>query len=826
MRKYLDIKYNAVFGLILAFLLNACGPFPAAQAQALRLPAPGVMVALSPAFDPPILKGIRVHPNDPFRLDFILDRGDGQPDDAQVLRVESTKLVKYFLASLTIPEKDLWVNLSPYEKDRIIPQSFGQTEMGRDLLAEDYMLKQITASLIYPEGEIGKRFWKRVYEEAGKRFGTTNVPVNTFNKVWIVPEKAEVYENVKAGTAYVVESRLKVMLEQDYLSLEKNQLQPGDWFRRTCPQADCLAIKALNMKASQVNPRKRNDNTSELGSQVIREIVIPELTREVNEGKNFALLRQVYNSLILAAWYKKKMRDSILAQVYEDKNKIQGITPLPNAMIRDPQHIYQQYLKAFRKGAYNFIKEETDLSTGQVFPRKYFSGGVDETDLSMKVLKTTSGIDAAQLSKKALAVVGVRLNSFNDGIPVNWVTFQDYMRDVQSANESGEFVYASAQHFDPKADEFGHYRNDGKAGFVWAHNSRGFSTDGQVLLAGLLGRSKKRTVTALEVGPGTGYGLWSMKQMSPRLVADTISLTPLAPHVVLKKGIGELFRQIVERIQNGTYRDIPDFDRFVSMWTGKQLSSLNKNEKIEVLGLVEQLGAYSGMPFDLLFEFQKNGYDVFEKLSKPYIRRQYIGEFMDKDIKIDTKYDFIYDNRGGIYYSGYDSKNSQENPLKKAGDLLSPEGVLFLEEWPNDIRFLVNHELAEEFAVISLSKGNKMIILHKHGSLFNKVKGLLIPTNGGLSYELWGDDIKGFVNHMTAREEKASTVAAPVTMPGGIDLSQTVDKIKMSTDGNRGDFNMDSSRLGMLQDSSGFEPVIISILPIGNLSTFLDATTA
>ena len=36
--------------------------------------------------------------------------------------------------------------------------------MGRDLLAEDYMLKQITASMIYPEDEVGKKFWKRVYD--------------------------------------------------------------------------------------------------------------------------------------------------------------------------------------------------------------------------------------------------------------------------------------------------------------------------------------------------------------------------------------------------------------------------------------------------------------------------------------------------------------------------------------------------------------------------------------------------------------------------------------------------------------------------------------
>jgi ABC-type sulfate/molybdate transport systems ATPase subunit len=72
---------------------------------------------------------------------------------AKAFNPESSKLIKYFLASLTIPEKDLWVNLShPYEKDRMIARkNLGQTEMGRDMLAQDYILKQLTASLIYPE---------------------------------------------------------------------------------------------------------------------------------------------------------------------------------------------------------------------------------------------------------------------------------------------------------------------------------------------------------------------------------------------------------------------------------------------------------------------------------------------------------------------------------------------------------------------------------------------------------------------------------------------------------------------------------------------------
>ena len=168
-------------------------------------PVPGEMVGLSPAFGPLMLKGIKIHPDNPFQFDFILDKGNSHSPGKN----EAIKLIKYFLASLTIPENDLWVNLSPYEKDRVIPKSFGLTEMGRDLLAEDYMLKQITASLDLSGGETGKKFWKLIYEEAYRKFGTTDIPVNTFNKVWIVPDKAVVYENAKAGTAYVVESQGK-----------------------------------------------------------------------------------------------------------------------------------------------------------------------------------------------------------------------------------------------------------------------------------------------------------------------------------------------------------------------------------------------------------------------------------------------------------------------------------------------------------------------------------------------------------------------------------------------------------------------------------------
>ena len=287
-----------------------------AQDQMPRLPMPGVMVHLSTEFTPAHLQGMTIHPDNALQFDFLIHRGDEPFSDAQK-KEQYSKLVKYFLASLTIPDEDQWVNLSPYEKDRIIKDDFGKTEMGRDLLAQDYILKQITSSLIYPEDGLGKKFWDRIYARAWKEYGTTNVPVNTFNKVWIIPDEAVVYES--GNTAYVLRNHLKVMLEEDYLSLKKH---------------------------SGITASPSANNTHAIGSQVIREIVLPELEKEVNEGKNFANLRQIYSGMILAAWYKHALKESLLGKIYANQAKVKGVD-------QDPQTnevIYKQYLKAFKKG--------------------------------------------------------------------------------------------------------------------------------------------------------------------------------------------------------------------------------------------------------------------------------------------------------------------------------------------------------------------------------------------------------------------------------------------------------------------------------------------
>ncbi len=390
---YLNINIRRVvaFIVLVAFIVTSV---PLAYAQGVvPMSAPGSMVPLSENVLVPSLKGLKVYPDNPFRFDFLLDEGNFS-GSAEHLKAESARLVRYFLATLTIPEKDLWVNLSPYEKDRIIPEAFGQTEMGRDLLAQDYVLKQVTASLLYPEGQTGKAFWARIYAEASAKYGTMDIPVDTFNKVWIMPDKAVVDEY--NGMAFVVEGRLKVMLESDYAAMSHQK----DMAESSTPAEDVAATQNEEMVRRGGVPAYRQagvtlpleTGSQEMAKQILREIIIPILEKEVNEGKNFATLRQVYHSLILAAWYKRKVKESLLGKVYVDRQKIAGVDIADKT---EKQQIYARYLEAFRKGVYNFIKEEQDPVTQEMIPRKYFSGGEEFTGRAMDPALQVRNVDAA-----------------------------------------------------------------------------------------------------------------------------------------------------------------------------------------------------------------------------------------------------------------------------------------------------------------------------------------------------------------------------------------------------------------------------------------------
>lgn len=403
-KKQFNIWRKWVVGVILlTFTFSLIMPSQRVYAQTvLNLPVPGSIVPTTAGFAPAMIKGVNLYPDNPLKFDFIIDKGDTSFSDED-FKKESTKLIKYFLASLTVPEDQMWVNLSPYEKDRIVPQDFGKTEMGRDLLAQDYMLKQLTASLMNPEADLGGEFWKRVYAKAQDKYGTTDIPMNTFNKIWIVPEKAVVYEHEKG--AFVVKSHLKVMLEEDYLALEAN---------KNSTKHGLGDVKKEDLKV-----------ISGVQSQIIKDLLIPEIEKEVNEGKTFANLRQIYSSVILGSWYKQALKESLLGQVYINQKKTKGVEVDDKGI---NEKIYNQYVESFKKGVYNYIKEDYDPQTQEVIPRKYFSGGAIVDPREKLEVEKTPG-DMAELAKNPQEVI-VDLASLTADHP-NAVTAQQSNDDFR-----------------------------------------------------------------------------------------------------------------------------------------------------------------------------------------------------------------------------------------------------------------------------------------------------------------------------------------------------------------------------------------------------------
>ena len=401
--------------LIICVAFLCTGTVPPAIGQELFLPSVNSAVSLSAPSMPLLLRGMKVDAKDPLHMDFLVDQGRGPASD-ESFKDESLRLIKYFLASLTIPEKDLWVNLSPYENQRIIQDDFGRTGMGRDLLAQDYILKQLTAGLLHPDGVTGKVFWAEIYKRAYDQYGTTDIPVDTFNKVWIMPAKSVVYESRspdgKKISAFIQEMKLKVMLETDYLATSNNPLPTGGHAAPfdSVSSGTLPSDSGLNAKAAEGT----NSTTSELTKDILREVVIPVLEKEVNEGANFALLRQVSYSLILSVWLKKKLMTSaqeaaqsgpstgnILSRIFINRHKTEGIEIVdPKAQT---QMIYDRYVEAFKRGAYDLIKEEVDTYSQELIPRKYFSGGwsAKEADNAMVIY------DAAQLP-------GIDASGFNE----------------------------------------------------------------------------------------------------------------------------------------------------------------------------------------------------------------------------------------------------------------------------------------------------------------------------------------------------------------------------------------------------------------------------
>jgi ribosomal protein S18 acetylase RimI-like enzyme/SAM-dependent methyltransferase len=278
--------------------------------------------------------------NNNFKL--LLDKGDIKNLQNSQVEDTSKQLLNLFFVGVTLPNDSFWVNLRPDAPDKMIDSLVAQTDVGRVFCEADLQLKKDTAKFTSPDTVEGKEYWSKLYQKAGEIFGTENVTIPTLTRPWIVPDEIIIREST--DNAYIYKATLKVMLEQDYLKGSATYNFNDE------------RLKALN----------------EYSSQLIRELIIPKLTKEINTSKRYAPLRQVYYSLIMAQWFKQKFygKGGLYSWLI-DKQKLDGLTS-KESWSKD--YYFKEYKKSFEQGEYNF-KEAVYTPYGQTI-RSYFSGGI------------------------------------------------------------------------------------------------------------------------------------------------------------------------------------------------------------------------------------------------------------------------------------------------------------------------------------------------------------------------------------------------------------------------------------------------------------------
>ena len=208
---------------------------------------------------------------------------------------------------MTVQPSKFWVNLNPDEPNRVIDADLAQTDVGHVLLHSDLVLKESGTKLLDPNQPIGREFWARMEAAGLTKF---------CKRDWIVPKQATVRES--GSELYILDAPLEVKTEGDDFQM------PGSDF--TCP------------------------SDSKAATAIYRAVIVPELTRLVNESPEYTDLRRVYISRVAAEWYRQRMaKDGTAADFGIDSNNVDTLEAIEPW---NPRDIYDQYLKELNSVTY------------------------------------------------------------------------------------------------------------------------------------------------------------------------------------------------------------------------------------------------------------------------------------------------------------------------------------------------------------------------------------------------------------------------------------------------------------------------------------------
>ena len=328
----------------------------------------------SKPFKPPVLIGI-LFDLDNDRLTCIISPGDASTSPA----VTET-LLDYLHSALTIKEKNLWVNLSEYESNRMIPDELVSTKFGDEMLNADCLLKRLTSTFLHPETNLGKEYWSQVFTRISKELGLSSIPVKSFFKVTILPKAAGLH--IPDGSD--PSSNLAI---KNYNHYGPSVFVSHAEYKIEC-EIDQTAVQVNADQYSMSISTKTQEKIDQISLSVFRSLIAPEIENEINNGKNFAKFRQLSNCTILANWCKENLPHSDGKKWAFDNgpkelgkfrfagdNQIQKDEPTQEQKMKQLQsRYYDQYLNLFRKGVFRVTDQLYDSDTNEILNRSFVAG--------------------------------------------------------------------------------------------------------------------------------------------------------------------------------------------------------------------------------------------------------------------------------------------------------------------------------------------------------------------------------------------------------------------------------------------------------------------
>jgi len=276
---------------------------------------------------PPFIGGISFPLNNPMKIGFsLLADGNYELLSAEEQSELQARLGRYLNTFLVLKGDQVNVNLNPVDDYCGLPKLLRHTELGRDLLAQDVVLKHYTASELHPSAPRGKAFWYRA-----NRLAREHQNFEACFRVWIVPSKASVREKTEGDQGHVVLEKLglEVLSEEDYATLSQYRGIRHDRNQeaRTC---------------------ERNAAIVEL----FRELVLPQIQKEVSIGPRFGLLRQILSVLVVAKWIMGSRLGEILARsgfIGSNTPEKFGLNTVDDSVLVSMKNLY---LQLFRDGVW------------------------------------------------------------------------------------------------------------------------------------------------------------------------------------------------------------------------------------------------------------------------------------------------------------------------------------------------------------------------------------------------------------------------------------------------------------------------------------------